>query len=288
MVLIVQQLLSGLILAMFLFLLAAGLSLIFGVGRVLNLAHGAFYMLGAYLLLTMTKELPSNFLLALLAASIIVALVGGLIEVGALRRVYGGGELYQALVTFAITLLIEEIIRIVWGAQYLSVPRPPSLGGKVVVCGIELPTYQLMLLMVGAIIGLVLWWVIYRTRWGVLVRAASMDREMLAALGINVPWLFTFVFIFGVWLAGVAGALGAPILALSPTMGSQIMAETFAVVVVGGLGDLKGGLISALLIGEVQAISLLLWPGAGLPLIFLLMAIILLVRPQGLLRKGQA
>lgn len=283
-----QQLISGLSQAMFLFLLAAGLSLIFGVGRVLNLAHGTFYMLGAYLLFTMTGLLPSAFLLAVLVASLIVAFIGGLIEVGALRRVYAGGELYEALVTFAFTLIIEEITRMVWGAQYLSVARPPSLWGKISLWGLELPRYQLVILGAGSAIGLCLWWVVYRTRWGAFIRAASMDREMLAALGINVPRLFSFVFFFGVWLAGVAGALGAPILALSPTMGSQIIVETFAVVVIGGMGNLKGSLIAAILIGEIQAISLLFWPGVGLPLVFLLMAIILLIRPQGLMEKSQA
>ncbi len=288
MALIVQQLLSGLLQAMFLFLLAAGLSLIFGVSRVLNLAHGAFFMLGAYVLLMMTQLMPTAFILALLVASLAVALLGGLIEIGALRRVYASGGLYEALVTFSFILIIEGATKIIWGAQVLSVPRPTILGGRLVFWELELPAYQLVILLAGVVIGLALWWVVYRTRWGMLVRAASMDREMLTTLGVNAQLLFTVVFFSGAWLAGIAGALAAPTLALSPTMGSQIIMETFAVVVVGGLGNLKGSLFSSILIGEIQAISLLYWPGIGLPLVFLLMAVILLVRPQGLMQKATA
>ncbi|GAB6173955.1 hypothetical protein JCM15765_34330 [Paradesulfitobacterium aromaticivorans] len=288
MALLIQQLLSGLLQALFLFLLAAGLSLIFGVSRVLNLAHGAFYMLGAYVFYTVMRYSPSAFWLALLISVLIIGCLGAVVEVLALRRSYAGGLLYEALVTFATTLIIEELVRIGWGSQFLTVPRPPFLDGGLSLWGLSLPKYQLVILLAGILIGLGMWWIVYRTRWGVFIRAASMDREMLAALGINVTRIFTLVFVFGVMLAGLAGALAAPTLALSPNMDSQIIMDTFAVVVVGGLGNLKGSLLSAILIGEIQSVSLLFWPGIGLPIVFLLMALILLIRPQGLLTKGHA
>lgn len=286
MALVAQQLLSGLLQAMFLFLLAAGLSLMFGVGRVLNLAHGALYMLGAYILKTLLQGVQPVFVLAVLLSGALVGIVGAIMEVTALRQVYSGGQLYIALVTFAFTLIIEEVTRILWGSEYLSVPRPELLAGSVSWGGLEFPRYHLVILLAGVLIGAVLWWCVYRTRWGLLIRAASMDREMLEALGVNVRVLFTTVFVAGASLAGVAGALAAPTTALSPAMGSNIIMETFAVVVVGGLGNLKGNLLAAVLIAEVQAISLLFWPGIGLPAMFMLMSLILLLRPRGLLAQA--
>jgi len=262
--------------------------LIFGVSGVLNLAHGAFYMLGAYVLYTVTQYSTTPFWFAVVVSVLIVGCIGTVVEVLALRRVYTGGLLYEALVTFATAIIIEELVRISWGSQQVTVPRPAFLGGELNLWGVILPSYQLVILLAGVLVGLGLWWILYHTRWGVFIRAASMDREMLAVLGVNVTRVFTSVFTIGVMLAGVAGALAAPTLSLSPNMGSQIIMDAFAVVILGGVGSLKGSLISAVLIGEIHSVTLLFWPGIGMPLVFLLMVAILLIRPQGILSERQA
>jgi branched-subunit amino acid ABC-type transport system permease component len=281
------QFVSGLLKAMFLFLLASGLSLIFGVSRVLNITHGAFYALGAYLMLSVSRTGPlgvGTFAAAAIGVGLALGLLGVAFELTVLRRVYRSGMLFVALVTFGALLMFEEIIKMVWGTALATVPRPVGLEGAIAVGSTNrLPTYNLVLLLVGAAIALGLWLAIERTRFGLIVRAAATDREMLSVLGINVPRVYTLTFALGTSLAAVAGALAAPMLGLSPSMGSLMIIETFAVVVIGGLGSLPGSLIGAIIVGEFEAFGIIVAPEIALPLLYLLMAIILIVRPTGLL-----
>jgi branched-chain amino acid transport system permease protein len=280
------QFVNGLIEAMFLFLLASGLSLIFGVSRVLNITHGGFYTLGAYSLFTATRVGAlgiGSFTAAVIAGGLVVGLLGGLFEVFVLRRVYRAGMLLVALVTFGALLIIEELVKIIWTAQLTVVPRPLGLDGVIAIGANKLPIYDLVLLAVGALIALGLWLAIERTRFGLMIRAAAIDRDMLSILGVDVPRIFTLTFVAGTCLAAIAGALAAPMVSLSPSMGSLIIIETFAVVVIGGLGSLPGSLIGAFIVGEFEAFGILVAPELALPLLYLVMAIILIIRPTGIL-----
>ncbi len=285
------QSLAGLANAMFLFLVASGLSLIFGVSRIVNFAHGSFYMLAAYLTHTLLSVLPASpwrFWLALLLAPVAVALLGGLVEVALLRRIYRAPELYQLLLTFGLVLIAGDAVRYLWGTENRSVPLPPGLAGSVSVLGQPFPAYYGLVVLLGPLVTAWLWWLLYRTRWGVLLRAATADREMVAALGVDQRRLFTAVFVFGSWLAGLGGALAAPLVALTPGMDTAIIVEAFVVVVVGGMGSLGGSLLAAVLIGQLQSFGILVHERASLILVFLLMALVLVVRPWGLLGRPPA
>jgi branched-chain amino acid transport system permease protein len=286
----ILQFAGGLLKATFLFLLAAGLSLIFGVTRVLNLAHGSFFMLGAYFAYSLTGLLegrPYAFWVALLIAPLLVAALGGLLEMLLLRRVYQAGELYVALLTFSLILIVGELVRIIWGPNPLNVSRPPGFSGAVQIGSSYLPVYSLLLLGIGVGVGLALWTLVYRTRFGLLVRAAALDREMLSSLGVNVHRLYTLTFALGSWLAGVAGSLVASMLVLEPAMDVNIIIETFSVVVIGGLGSLVGSVVASVLVAELESFGILVWADIALPLIFLLMAIVLVARPTGLFGKRE-
>jgi branched-chain amino acid transport system permease protein len=285
---LVLQALAGLANAMFLFLVASGLSLIFGVSRIVNFAHGSLYMLAAYLthtVLTRVTDSPLGFPLALLVAPAAVALLGGLVEVGLLRRVYRAPELYQLLLTFGLALIAGDAVRYLWGTDNRSVPLPAALAGAVSVLGRPFPAYPLLVVALGPVVTLGLWWVFHRTRWGVLLRAATADREMVAALGVDQRRLFTGVFVFGSWLAGLGGALAAPLVALTPGMDTLVIVEAFVVVVVGGMGSFPGSLLAAILIGELTSFGVLVHERISLVLVFLLMAVVLVVRPWGLLGR---
>jgi branched-chain amino acid transport system permease protein len=285
---VVLQALAGLANAMFLFLVASGLSLIFGVSRIVNFAHGSLYMLAAYLTHTLLEVLPARaprFLLAVLLAPLAIAALGFLIEVGLLRRVYRAPELYQLLLTFGLVLIAGDVVRYAWGTENRSVPLPAGLAGAVPVLGRPFPAYYLLVVGLGPVLTLALWWLFHRTRWGVLLRAATEDREMVGALGVDQRWLFTGVFVFGAWLAGLGGALAAPLVALTPAMDTAIIVEAFVVVVVGGMGSFAGSLLAAILIGELQSFGILVHERASLVLVFLLMAVVLVVRPWGLLGR---
>ena len=280
---------SGLLDAMFLFLLASGLSLIFGVSRIINISHGAFYTLGAYAMYTATRggalSVPLFFLAAVLSALLIGA-IGALFEIVVLRRTYRGGMLIVALVTFGALAVIEETVKIVWGADLVATPFPRGLEGGVVIDGRSLPAYGLALLCAGAMIAIAIWLAVERTRLGLMIRAAAIDREMLSVLGGNVPAVFTLTFAGGTFLAGLAGALSSPMVSILPNMGSSIIIQAFAVVVIGGLGSLPGSLVGALIVGQAQAFGILIAPESTLVLLYLLMAIVLVVRPAGLMGRA--
>ncbi len=286
------QLLTGLANAMFLFLVASGLSLIFGVTRIVNFAHGSLYMLAAYLTYTLAAALPlgpASFYVGAILAALGVACLGGVIEVCLLRRIYRAPELYQLLLTFALVLVIGDAVRFFWGTENKAGPNPPGLSGSVAILDQRFPAYDLAILLVGPLVALGLWWVLHRTRPGILIRAATSDREMVGALGVNQRRLFTGVFVLGAFLAGLAGALQAPRVALTTVMDASVIAEAFVVVVIGGMGSAFGALFGAVLIGVLQAFGILLLPREfHLAIIFILMAAVLILRPWGLLGRPEA
>jgi len=282
------QFVSGLSTAMYLFLIASGLSLIFGVLRVLNFAHGSFYMLGAYLAWQLVQWLgprTESFWLAVFGAGLAVALVGALIERLLLRHMYRREELYQLLFTYALVLVISDVVRYTWGTQQLGVFRPPSMEGALRVFGSNVPLYTVFIMVLGPSIALGIWLLLNRTGLGRTVRAAALDREMLSALGANVGWLYTGMFALGSFFAGLGGALVTPVRSLLPGMDVEIIVEAFIVVVIGGLGSLWGTFLGALIYGQVLAFGILVFPRFSIFAAFVLMAAILVVRPWGLFGK---
>jgi branched-chain amino acid transport system permease protein len=296
------QLLNGLAGASTLFLLAAGLSLIFGVTRIVNFAHGSLFMLGSYIAYSLTEKIggtSGGFWGAVILAAIAVAIIGALTEVLLLRRIYHAPELFQLLATFALTLIVQDVVLQVWGSEDLVGPRAPGLRGALIVFGRSIPTYDIALIIIGPLMLGLLWLLLTRTRWGILIRAATQDRDMVAALGVNQAILFTSVFSLGAGLAGLGGALN---LAREPAnLGQDLTAigDAFVVVVVGGMGSIPGAFLAALLIAEIKAICIALgqvsffgmtisFPQFTLVAEFVVMAIVLVLRPWGLLGKPQA
>ncbi len=289
--LIFGQLIAGLSYGSTLFLVSAGLTLIFGVTRVVNFAHGSLYMLGAYIAYTITTQLTPgsfNFFGGLVLAALVVAAVGALIEVVLLRRIYSSPEIFQLLATFGVVLIVQDIALAIWGPGELFAPRAPGLKGSVEIAGAFIPQYSIFVMIVGPAVYALLWWVINRTRWGVWVRAAAQDRETAGALGLNEPALFTSVFALGAFLAGLAGALQIPRETVNLQMDLSILIEAFVVVVVGGLGSVTGAFWSALLIGLLHAFGSWWLPQSTLVLIFVVMAVVLILRPHGLLGRPHA
>ncbi|HET6185205.1 MAG TPA: ABC transporter permease [Acetobacteraceae bacterium] len=282
------QALTGLSGASSLFLLAAGLTVIFGVTRVVNFAHGGLFMLGAYIGWTILTVLPSGpfwFALGVLAAALAVAALGAALEIALLRRIYRAPALFQLLATFGVLLVIEELTQRIWGPDDLSLPRPPWLRGAVPLAGGRFPAYDLALIFVGPLVLALLWALFTRTRWGTLVRAATEDREMVGALGVDQRLLFTAVFALGAGLAGLGGALTLPDQSATLQMDLPAITDAFVIVVVGGLGSVGGAWLAALLIGELQAFGIVLVPQATLVLAFVVMAAVLALRPNGLLGR---
>jgi len=297
----IVQLLNGLAGASSLFLVAAGLSLIFGVTRIVNFAHGSFFMVGIYTAYSLVEHLGTGlgFWPALLLAAVAVGLLGGLLEMLLLRRIYKAPELFQLLATFALVLVIKDAVLWFWGPDELLGPRAPGLSGAVSILGRQFPSYDLFLIIVGPVVLGLLWLLLTRTRWGTLVRAATQDREMVSALGVNQAWLFTAVFALGALLAGLGGALQLPREPATLEMDLNTIGAAFVVVVVGGMGSIPGAYVAALLIAEIKAVCI--WLGvvdilgfsisfSKLTLVveFLVMAVVLVVRPWGLMGRPQA
>src|SRR6516225_1219597 len=285
----IVQFLTGLASAASLFLVASGLSIIFGVTRIVNFAHGAFYMLGAYMAFSLTERFSGalGFWGGILVAAILVAAVGVLVEMVLLRRIYHSPELFQLLATFGLTLMVEDLVVWRWGASDLVGPRAPGLKGAVGFFGQNVPSYDLFLIVLGPVVLGVLWLLFQRTRWGVLVRAATQDRDMVAALGVNQKWLFTSVFALGVFLAALGGALQIPRDAVNYAMDLRIIVDVFVVVVIGGLGSIVGAFVAAVLVSELNAFGILIFPKISIVLVFLVMAAVLIVRPWGLFGKQE-
>jgi branched-chain amino acid transport system permease protein len=287
---LVAQFLTGLANAASLFLVAAGLSIIFGVTRIVNFAHGAFYMAGAYVAYTLTERLSGGlgFWGGLILASLAVAALGALVEMLLLRRLYQAPELFQLLATFGLTLMVEDLVVIVWGPDDLVGRRAPGFRGAVEILGQQVPSYDLLLIVLGPLVLALLWLLFHRTRFGVLVRAATQDREMVASLGVNQQWLFTGVFALGVGLAAFGGAVQLPRDAVNHGMDLSIIVEAFVIVVIGGLGSLPGAFVAAVIVSELNAFGILILPRISLVLVFLVMAVVLVIRPWGLFGKPDA
>ena len=282
---VLLQFLNGLAGASSLFLVAAGLSLIFGVTRVVNFAHGSLYMLGMYVAVWLAERI--GFWAAVPAAALVVALAGALIEVALLRRIYRAPELLQLLATFAVVLIVRDFALWAWGPVDTLGPRAPGFSGALTLAGRSVPQYDLLLIAVGPLVLGVVHLFLIRTRWGVLIRAAAEDREMAGALGVNQRWLFTGVFALGALLAGFGGALAIPREPASLGIDLALVSDAFVVVVVGGLGSIPGAFIAALLIGEVKAFCIGLgYSKLTLVVEFIVMAIVLVLRPWGLLGRA--
>src|ERR1700760_394141 len=284
------QFLTGLASAASLFLVASGLSIIFGVTRIVNFAHGAFYMLGAYVAFSLTERFSGaiGFWGGIVAAALIVAVIGVLVEMLLLRRIYQAPELFQLLATFGLTLMVEDLVVLIWGPSDLLGRRAPGFKGAVDFFGQNIPTYELFLIVFGPLVLCLLWLLFQRTRWGVLVRAATQDRDMVAALGVNQKWLFTSVFALGVFLASLGGALQIPRDAVHHAMDLRIIVDVFVVVVIGGLGSITGAFVAAILVSELNAFGILIFPTISIILVFAVMAAVLIVRPWGLFGKQEA
>jgi branched-chain amino acid transport system permease protein len=277
----VLNVLNGLSWGMLLFLISVGLTTVFGVLGVLNFAHGSLYMLGAYFSMQTLQWFP-HFWVGLLIGPLLVAGVGALIEATLLRRVYGRDITFQLLLTFAVLLVLDDAVRLIWGPGFYVVPAPDLLAGTIPVLGEPYPVYRLFLVVVGALAGGGLWFFFQRTRWGRIIRAAAMDREMAEAIGVRVPLLFTGVFALGTWLAAVGGALAAPQQSVGPAMGERIIIESFIVVVCGGLGSFPGALVGALVLGLLESFGTAFAGAAQMALPYFLLALVLLTRPRGL------
>jgi branched-chain amino acid transport system permease protein len=281
--LLIDQVINGLSIGGWLFLLASGLTLIFGVMEVLNFAHGALFMVGAYVSIEVAQAVPGGFWTGALAAALAVGVVGVIIEMGFLRWIYDRDELDQLLLTFAFVLLITEGIRFIFGSQSQLTPGPEILQGTWVITeGVRLGYYRGFLILASVLVlgGILL--ALRTTNFGRLVRATSSDRDMALLLGINVPRLYTAVFLIGTALAGLGGALYAPVTSVDPALGNSVIINAFVVVVIGGLGSFTGAFVGAYIIGLSIAVGSVFAAGAGQLFPFLALIVVLLVKPEGL------
>lgn len=284
-VVVARQVLAGISNGMLLFLISAGLSLIFGVLRIINFAHGVLFMLGAFVAVSVIALAPGGawaYVGALGAATAALAVVGAAVEAGLLRRIYRAPHEFQLLLTFALVFVLGDVTKLLWGREDHSAPVPAALDGSMRALGLTFPNYRLFLIAAGVAVAIGLWLVLHRTRWGIFVRAATMDRGMLSALGVNTRLLFTTVFAAGAALAGLGGALAAPLVAVGPGLHVQVIIDAFVVVVIGGMGSVMGALVASLLVGVVNAFGVLAFPHLAVVLTFALMATVLIVRPRGL------
>lgn len=287
--LFIAQLLTGLANAAALFLVASGLSLIFGVTRIVNFAHGSFYMLGAFIGYSVMQVLPGGvgFWASIIIAGIIVGIIGVIVELLVLRPVYKAPELFQLVATFGVILVIQDLALMIWGAEDVLGPRAPGLKGVVRIMGEPVPQFDLALIAITPFVLFALWFLIAKTRVGILVRAATQDREMVGALGVNQSWLFTGVFFLGAALAGLGGAIQLPKGGADLLMDFNILAPIFVVVVIGGMGSLPGAYIAAVLISVLNVFGVAYIPQSTLVLMFVVMAVVLTVKPYGLLGREE-
>jgi branched-chain amino acid transport system permease protein len=286
--------LDGLIQASWLFVVALGLTLVFGVLKILNIAHGSFYALGAYLAasavtMVAARGLPAaGFAVMLVAAGAIAALVGLLLERGIIKMFYGRDEVVLLLVTYAVFLVLEDITKLIWGVNPIYATQPYELFGNVEFAGLFYVGYDLVLIPLAVAIGVAVWFGLNRTITGKVVSAVIHNEEMSASMGVRVKRVYAFAFAFGVLLAAVAGALTAPKISVQPGLSSEVIILSFAIVVIGGLGSVEGAAVGALLVGMARAASVHLMPQAELLMIYLIMAAVLMFRPEGLFRRETA
>jgi len=285
----IAQLLTGMANAAALFLVASGLSLIFGVTRIVNFAHGSFYMLGAFIGYSLMQVLPGTigFWSSVVLAGIIVGLIGVIVEIFVLRPIYKAPELFQLVATFGVILVIQDLALLTWGAQDVLGPRAPGLTGIVRILGEPVPKYDLALIAITPFVLFGLWYLITKTRVGILVRAATQDREMAGALGVNQAWLFTGVFFLGAALAGLGGAIQLPKGGADLLMDFNILTSIFVVVVIGGMGSLPGAYVAAVLISVVNVFGVVYLPQSTLVMTFIVMVVVLMVKPYGLFGREE-
>jgi branched-chain amino acid transport system permease protein len=283
---VVTQASTGLIVGALLFLVAAGLTLIFGVLGVINFAHGSFYMLGAYFALS-AYRLSGSFALSVVVAGLGVGLFGLLLERLFMRRVYNADVLMQLLVCYAFILILDDVVKIVWGPNFQSMGMPEAFQAPpLLIGGGVVPIFYIYLMAAAGVIALVLWAILSKTRIGKIVRAAAHNPSMTSALGLNTSLLYAGVFAFGGMLAGLAGGLAAPVRSMSPGMGFSILIESFIVTVIGGMGSVSGALVGALMIGLIRSFGSIGFPLFVEGTMFFAMAVILIVKPSGLLGKA--
>jgi branched-chain amino acid transport system permease protein len=281
---IIGQFLSGLTMATLLFLVASGLTLIFGVGNVFNFAHGSFYMIGAYLAYQAVSIWHTNFWAATFVAAAGAGVLGMLAESMFLRRIYGRAEEggFQILLTYSFILVIDDLVKLIWGTEYKSLLRPRGFGGSVEIAGLTLPTYNLAIIGIGLIIVVLAWLILSRTRPGRIARASALDREMLGSMGVNVPLTMTLVFGVATALGGFAGALAAPLRSVTPGAGIEVIIDSLIVVVIGGMGNFWGAWLGALILGEVNAFAVAVIPEWASVVSYVVMVLTLIFRPEGL------
>ncbi len=298
-ILLLEQTLNGLQFGILLFLLAAGLTLIFGIMNLINLAHGSLYMMGAYFAATFTQW-TNSFLLGALIAIPAIMILGIIIEVIALRTLYSRNHLDQVLATFGLILFLNEFVRLLWGPIGLDIPLPPILSGSIeLFFGIRYPSYRLLIIALGIIVAFLLYLLVSKTKIGMLIRAGASNRQMVSALGINIKFLYTIVFGLGAALAGLAGLMAGPILTVEIGMGEGILIITLVVIVIGGVGSIKGAFVASLIVGFIDTVGrsflpdiLAIFfptnvadtaaPALSSMLIYILMAFILAIKPRGL------
>lgn len=282
------QLLVGLSRAMILFIVCAGLSFVLGVLRVPNIAHGSLYMIGAfsaYSIFNLFGSSATGFWLALIFAPFVVALVSLIAERALFCHLYQREHLMLLLFTFALMLILGDLVKLVWGAEYRSVMAPRVLRGSVSLFGAALPRYNLFLLIIGPLVAIGLWLFVNKTRIGKISRAAAVDMEMVGALGINVSWVFAAAFVLGCFLAGLGGALVAPTVSVTLGMDHTIIIEAFLIVTIGGLGNMWGALVGSLIFGLTHSFGVLIWPQFAIVFPYTAVVIVLLLRPRGMLKS---
>ena len=283
--LIIAQFMSGLSRGMMLFLIASGLSLIFGVMNILNFAHASLWLVGAYCCYAfwyVLQEYAFGLWVSIGLAAITLAAIGWVIEVLLIRRVYDRDLPEQLLLTYAMVLILGDLIKLTWGVEDKIIVRPDLVSGPIFLFGTPLDSYFIVVILVGVSVAIGLWLFLQKTRYGHIVRAAVFSREMVSALGIPIPRIYTGVFVLGIFIAGLAGAVQAPVGSITLGMDMAIIIQAFCVVVIGGFGSLLGTLVGSIIVGEVYAFSILFWPQGALVLIFIVTAVILIVRPWGL------
>jgi branched-chain amino acid transport system permease protein len=282
-----QQILVGLSRTTILFIVSSGMSLVLGVLRIPNVAHGSLYMIGAFLTYSVWYALGGGavgFWCALIIAPLGVALLSLVVERGLLCHLYEREHLMLLLFTFSFMLLFKDMVKFIWGSDYRSLQAPEIFQGSIALLGVPFPKYNLFLLLAGPIVAFGLWLLTNKTKIGKISRAAAVDREMVGAVGINVSWVFSFVFVIGCFLAGLGGALVAPTQNITQGMDHSIIMEAFLIVIIGGLGNIWGALLGALIFGLTDAVGILLWPQFAIIFPYLAVVIVLFFRPKGLLK----
>ena len=282
-----SQFFVGLSRAMILFIVCSGLSFVLGVLRVPNVAHGSLYMIGAFSAFSITKIWPGplGFWLALTLSPFVVALVAFVVERALFCHLYQREHLMLLLFTFALSLILGDLVKITWGAEYKSIMAPDMFNGSVTILGASVPRYNFFLLLVGPLVAIGLWLFTTKTKMGKIARAAAVDREMVGAVGINVSWVFAFAFVIGCFLAGLGGALVAPTVSITLGMDHNLIIEAFLIVTIGGLGNMWGAMVGSLIFGLTQSFGVLFWPQFAIVFPYMAVVIVLLLRPRGILKS---